>query len=109
MVAEDDDADFRLLKAQRQSGDALSEIEHLVEHHITEPLDARHAVADFANHADALAGGGGLGAGYLRLDFVYQVRHALPLAHYAASLLRSVPPASPNRLLCCRRRRRCQP
>src|SRR5204862_6097403 len=53
VVAEDDHPDFGFLEAERETGDAVTEIEHFVQHHVAETLDAGDAVADFANHADA--------------------------------------------------------
>ena len=79
VVAENDDADFGLLEAQRQAGDAVAEIEHLVQHDVAEALDAGDAVADLANDADVLLDGGGLGAGDLRFDVLNQVGHACHL------------------------------
>ncbi len=69
VVAEDDDADLGLVQVQRQTRDALAEVEHLVEHGVRKALDLGDAVADFADDADALLGGRGLGAGDLRFDF----------------------------------------
>ena len=54
VVAEDDDADFGLVQVQRQPGDALAKVEHLVEHDIGQALDLGDAVADFADDAHAL-------------------------------------------------------
>ena len=51
VVAEDDDADFGLFEVQRQPGDAVAEVEHLVEHGVAEAFDVRDAVADLADHA----------------------------------------------------------
>ena len=50
------DADLGLFEAQRQAGDAVAEVEHLVEHDVAEALDAGDAVADLADDADALLG-----------------------------------------------------
>ena len=38
VVAEDDDADVGLLEAQGQAGDAVAEVEHLVQHHVAQAL-----------------------------------------------------------------------
>ena len=56
VVAEDDDADFGLVQVQRQAGDAVAEVEHLVEHDIAEAFDLGDAVADLADDADGLLG-----------------------------------------------------
>ena len=68
VVAEDDDADLGLVEVQRQAGDAVAEVEHLVEHHVGEAFDLGDAVADLADRADALLGEGGLCARDLRFD-----------------------------------------
>ena len=57
VVAEDDDADLGLVEVQRQAGDAVAEVEHLVEHDVGEAFDAGDAVADLADDADVLLGG----------------------------------------------------
>ena len=48
------DADFGFFEVQRQAGDAVAEVEHLVEHRIGQAFDLGHAVADFADDADIL-------------------------------------------------------
>ena len=78
VVAEDDDADVGFLEAQRQAGDAVAEVEHLVEHDVAETFDTGDAVADLANDADAPFDGGGLGAADLRFDFLEQAGHMSP-------------------------------
>ena len=75
VVAEDDRPDLGLVQVQRQAGDAAAEVEHLVEHDVAKSFDLGHAVADLADRADRLSGGGRFGAGNLRLDFVQQVNH----------------------------------
>ena len=69
------DADLGLVEVQRQAGDAVAEVEHLVQHDVAEALDLGDAVADLADDADALLRGRGLGARDLRFDFLYQVSH----------------------------------
>ena len=54
VVAEDDDADFGLVERQREAGDAVTEIDHLVQHHVRQPFDSGDAVADLADRPDAL-------------------------------------------------------
>ena len=109
VVAEDDDADFGFVEGQGEAGDAVPEIDHLVQHHVREPFDLGDAVADLADRPHALFREGGLRARDLRFDVAYQVSH------------RSCPhPAQPRRLTSrprshpiwparCRRRRRCPP
>ena len=75
VVAEDDHADFGLVEVQRQAGDAVAEVEHLVQHDVAKALDPGDAVADLADDADGLLGGRGLGARDLRFDFLHQVSH----------------------------------
>ena len=75
VVAEDDGADFGLVEVQRQAGDAVAEVEHLVEHGVAETFDLRDAVADLADHADGLLGRRGLHARDLRFELLNQVRH----------------------------------
>ncbi len=91
VVAENDDADVGVFEAQRQAGDAVAEIEHLVEHDVAQTLDARDAVADLADHADVLPGDGGLGARDPCFDFLYQ------RAHRFIAPLRSAPRGRPGR------------
>ena len=97
VVAEDDGADFGFFEVQREAGDAVAEVEHLVQHHVAEAFDLGDAVADFADDADVLLGRGGLGAGDLRFDFLDQVGHDAPTslsqagARCAASLARTLP------------------
>ena len=88
VVAEDDRADFGLVEVEREAGDAVAEVEHLVEHHVGEPLDLGDAVADLADDADGLPGRRGLGARDLRFDFLQQVSHkhlSLVRSHNRAS------------------------
>ncbi len=54
VVAEHDHADLGLVQVQGQSDDPVPEVDHLVQHHVCESLDAGHAVADLANDSDAL-------------------------------------------------------
>ena len=57
VIAENDRADFGLFEVQRQAGDAVAEVEHLVEHRVGQAFDLGDAVADFADDADVLFGG----------------------------------------------------
>ena len=75
VVAEDDGADFGLVEVQREAGDAVAEVEHLVEHGVAETFDLRDAVADLADHADGLLGRRGFHARDLRFELLNQVRH----------------------------------
>ena len=70
VIAQDDRADFGFFQVQRQAGDAVAEIEHLVEHRVGQAFDLGHAVADFADDADVLLGGRGFDAGDLRFNFL---------------------------------------
>jgi hypothetical protein len=49
VIAENDRADFGLFQVEREAGDAVAEIQHLVEHRVGEAFDLGHAVADFAD------------------------------------------------------------
>ena len=70
VVAQNDDADFGLFEVQRQAGDAVAEVEHLVEHRVGQALDLGDAVADLADDADVLLGRRRLGACDLRFNFL---------------------------------------
>ena len=70
VVAEDDHADLGLLEVERQAGDAVAEVEHLVQHHVRQPFDLGDAVADLADDTDGLPGSRGLDARNLRFDFL---------------------------------------
>ena len=93
VVAEDDRADLGLVEVQRQAGDAAAEVEHLVQHHVAEPLDVGDAVADLADRADGLLGGRGLRARDLRFDFLDQVSHVFVLSAPQARFQRGQPGA----------------
>ena len=75
VVAEDDDADLGLVEVQRQAGDALAEVEHLVQHDVGQALDPGDAVANLANDADGSFAGRGFRARDLGFDFLHQVSH----------------------------------
>jgi hypothetical protein len=62
------DADLGVVEAQCQAGDAVSQIEHLVEHDVGETFDACDAVADLPDDPDTLSGDSGLGPGNLCFD-----------------------------------------
>ena len=70
VIAQNDGADFGLLEIERQAGDAIAEVEHLVEHGVGEALDLGHAVTDFAHAADVLFGHRGFHARDLGFDFL---------------------------------------
>ena len=75
VVPEDDDADLGLFQVEGEARDALSEVEHLVEHDAVESLDAGDAVANLANHADGVPGGGSLEPGEFLFEFLKQIGH----------------------------------
>ena len=70
VVAEDDHADFGLVEVQRQAGDAVAEVDHLVEHRVGQAFDLGDAVADLADDAHVLLRGRRLGARDLSFDFL---------------------------------------
>ena len=70
VFAEDDRADFGFFEVQREAGDAVPEIKHLVQHRARKAFNFCDAVADFANGADVLFGRSGFDAGDLRLNFL---------------------------------------
>ncbi len=70
VIAENDRADFGFFEVQREAGDAVAEIQHLVEHRVGQALDLGHAVADFADDADVLFCRRGLRAADLRFNFL---------------------------------------
>jgi hypothetical protein len=76
VIAQDDGADFGFLQVQRQADDAVAEVQHLVEHGVGEALDLGHAVADFADGADVLAGDAGFKARNLGFNFLQQCTHS---------------------------------
>ncbi len=70
IIAQNDGADFGLLEIERQAGDAIAEVEHLVEHGVGEALDLGDAVADFTHSADVLFGHRSFYPGDLGFDFL---------------------------------------
>src|SRR4029079_11909305 len=95
VIAKDDRGDLGLVEIERQAGDPATEVEHLVQHHVAEPFDARDAIADLADRAHRLLRDRGLRAFDLRFDFKHQVRHLLYLT--------SARPALPASRARCRR------
>ena len=75
VVAKNDDADLGLVEVQCQAGDALAEVEHLVQHDIGQAFDLGDAVANLADDADRLFAGRGFRARNLGFDFLNQVSH----------------------------------
>ena len=75
VIAENDRADLGLLEVEREAGDAVAEVEHLVEHRVGQAFDLGHAVADFADDADVLFRRRGFGAGDLGFNFLQQITH----------------------------------
>jgi hypothetical protein len=78
VVAEDDHTNLGLLEAERQARDAATEVEHLVQHHVTQAFDLGHAVADLTDDTDVLLDRRGFRARDLRLDVLNQIGHQLP-------------------------------
>ena len=70
VIAENDRADFGFFEVEREAGDAVAEIEHLVEHRVGQAFDLGHAVADFADGADVLFGRRGFCARDLGFNFL---------------------------------------
>ena len=95
VVAENDHADLGLVEIQREAGNAAAEVEHFVQHHIGEALDAGDAVANLANHADTLFDGRCLQTSDLGFDFLNEISHVRSATHNrssnAASLARTLP------------------
>ena len=92
------DADLGLVEVQREAGDAVAEVEHLVQHGVGQAFDPGDTVADLADDADALPGGRGFGARDLCFDFLHQVSHVVitsarvhSRASSAASRARTLP------------------
>src|SRR5262249_35206572 len=54
VITENHHADFGLVEIQRQPGNAVAQVDHFVEHRVTEPFNPSDAVADLADHADVL-------------------------------------------------------
>jgi hypothetical protein len=57
VVAENDRPDLGFFEVEREAGDAVAKVEHLVEHGVGETFDFGHAVADFADGANVLFAG----------------------------------------------------
>src|SRR2546427_2022643 len=83
IVAENDDADVGLVETQRESGDAVAEVEHLVEHDIGQTLDTGDAVADLTNDPDILSDGDDPRVGNARFDLLHQAAHWFTSTHPA--------------------------
>src|SRR5262249_51739393 len=94
VVAEDDHAHFGLFEIQHQAGNAVAQVDHLVEHRVGQPFDLGDAVAELADDADVLPGRRRLGARDLRFNLLQQVRHAPSLQKLfsnSANPLRTLP------------------
>src|ERR1035437_5275985 len=79
VIAKHNRADFSFFEVEREAGDAVAEVQHLVEHRVGEAFDLGHAVADFADGADVLFRGRGLDTGDLRFNFLQQITHKFRL------------------------------
>src|SRR4030095_11935507 len=75
VVPENDDANLGLFQVEGEARDALSEVEHLVEHDAVESFDACDAVTNLANHADSLSGGPSLDSREFLFEFLKQIGH----------------------------------
>ncbi len=69
VVPENHDANFGLVEIQCQAGNAITEVDHLVEHGIAQAFNLCDTVANLADDTHVLLGGRGLSTGDLRLDF----------------------------------------
>ena len=69
VVAENDDADFGLVEIQCQAGNAVAEVDHLVEHGVGQAFDLGDAVANLADDAHVLFRSRRLRARDLRFNF----------------------------------------
>ena len=67
--------DFGLVEIQRQAGNAVAEVDHLVEHRVGQAFDLGDAVANLADDAHILFGSRRLRARDLRFNFLQKVSH----------------------------------
>ncbi len=102
VVAQDDHADFVLFKVQRQAGDAVAEVDHLVEHRVGQAFDLGDAIADLADDAHVLPGGRHSSRPRFALQFLVVDSPQTPRFKNSSS----TPPVWPTR---CRHRHRCPP
>ncbi len=74
-VAEQDGADFRLFEVEREPEDAARKLDHLVQHDVAQPFDARDAVTGFADDADIAFTRRRFQSGDLRFNFFEDAAH----------------------------------
>ena len=74
-IAEQNRADFGLFEIERQAEHAARKLDHLVQHDVAEPFDARDAVAGFADNADVALARRGFKTRDLRFDFFEDAAH----------------------------------
>ena len=94
VIAKDDHADFGLFEIQDQAGDAVAQVDHLVEHGVAQAFDLGDAIAELADAAHILLGGRSPRARKLRFNLRQQVAHdslASKTLSSAASPARTLP------------------
>src|SRR5262249_18760680 len=74
-VAEENHAHFRFFKIERESELPAWKLNHLVQHHFAQALDAGDAVSRFANDTDITLRGRGFEACDLCFDFFQNAAH----------------------------------
>ena len=78
VVAEDDDADLGLVEVQRQAGDAVAEVEHLVQHHVGQSPSTLATPSPISRMTPTLClAAAAFGARDLGFDFLDQVSHSV--------------------------------
>ena len=70
VIPKDDHADIGLFQIQHQAGNAVAQVDHLVEHGVGQAFELGDAVAKLADDAHVLLGGRRLRARDLRFDFL---------------------------------------
>ena len=70
VVTEDDHADLGLFQVQRQAGESIPQVEHLVEHRISQALDFGNTIANLAVDTSVFPGRRLFRAFDLRFNFL---------------------------------------
>src|SRR5215510_9216498 len=70
VIPKDDHADIGLFQIQHQAGNAVAQVDHLVEHGVGQAFELGDAIAKLADDADVLLSGFRLRARDLRFDFL---------------------------------------